>query len=362
MRNALLFLVIAAAVALAWMTVFTVDPTEFVYVTQFGRHVATYDGSLTDTDAGLHLRWPWPVQAVRRLDRRLQHFDLPAIELLTRDTGGAGKAGGSSVDKTLTVEAYVCWRIDKNEDHVDRFIRRIDNPNRAREILGQRVNSELGALLGQMPMDDLINTEVVQADQKANGPATPATRTKVDETMELLHKKMLAILQKPVLDEYGIEVVDIRLMRFNHPVKVRETIFSRIISERELKAAYYKNEGKKKADDIRSEADAGVEKLSRAAEKVEKETKRQAEAEAALILAAAFKQDAGFFRFWQEMEQMKSILGSSKTTLLLSTHRGVFDFLFNVPGPDSPAAAGRPRPNPGNPGLNGANAAPGKEK
>jgi membrane protease subunit HflC len=356
MRTALLFVLTVAVVIVAWMSVFTVDPTEFVYVTQFGRHIATFDGSLTDTDAGLHWRWPWPIQSVRRLDRRLQHFDLPAIELLTRDAGGADKSGGSSVDKTLTVEAYVCWRIDKGADHVDRFVRRIDNPARARDILGQRVNSELGALIGQMHMDDLITTEVVQL--KPNGESLGA-RTKVDDTMAQLRAKVHANLQKPVLDEYGIEIVDVRLKRFNHPIKVRETIFGRIISERELKAAAYKNEGKKRADDIRSAADAKVEMLSKEAEKVEKERKREAEAEAALILAAAFRQDAGFFRFWQEMEQMKSILGNSKTTLLLSTHRGVFDFLFNAPGPDGSHVAPRPEPVDGS--LNRTGTAPGKE-
>src|SRR5436190_23935050 len=78
---------------------FTVDPTEFVYVTQFGAPVAVYDGGARDSDAGLHWRWPWPVQSVQRLDRRLQYFDLPAAELLTKDAAG-------EIDKTLTVRAY----------------------------------------------------------------------------------------------------------------------------------------------------------------------------------------------------------------------------------------------------------------
>src|SRR5215467_8653993 len=95
MRIASLLVLLVVVVVIAWMSIFTVDPTEYVYVTQFGRHIATFDGSLTDSDAGLHWRWPWPIQSVRRLDRRLQHFDLPAIELLTRDTGGADKSGGS---------------------------------------------------------------------------------------------------------------------------------------------------------------------------------------------------------------------------------------------------------------------------
>jgi hypothetical protein len=42
---------------------------------------------------------------VQRLDRRVQMFDLPPAELLTHDPRG------QTIDGTLTVEAFVCWRI-----------------------------------------------------------------------------------------------------------------------------------------------------------------------------------------------------------------------------------------------------------
>src|SRR5437588_2641571 len=86
---------------LARLSVYTVDRTEFVYLTQFGRHVATYDGA-DDDQAGLHFRWPWPVESALGVDRRLQYFDLPGTELLTRDVKR------NTIDKTLTVDAYVC--------------------------------------------------------------------------------------------------------------------------------------------------------------------------------------------------------------------------------------------------------------
>src|SRR5687767_6356462 len=94
---------------------FTVDRTEFVYVTRFGRPVATYDG---ETEAGLYFKWPWPVEAVQRLDHRLQVFDLPTAELLTHD------ARGQTIDKTVTVDAYVLWRI-ADKAGVDQFVRTV---------------------------------------------------------------------------------------------------------------------------------------------------------------------------------------------------------------------------------------------
>src|SRR5437016_10694961 len=109
MRHRILKTAIVAGVCWAFsQSLFTVDRAEYVYVTRFGRHIATYDGQ-SDDEAGLHVKWPWPVESVQRLDHRLQYFDLPGAELLTHD------AKGKTIDKTLTIDAYVCWRIDDNE-------------------------------------------------------------------------------------------------------------------------------------------------------------------------------------------------------------------------------------------------------
>ena len=99
------FLLILIAVALLlWLrtAVYAVDFAEFAYVTRFGEPVATLDGT---TDAGLRFKLPWPIDAVQRIDRRLQAFDLPAVESLTRDVAS------KTVDKTLAVDAFVTWRI-----------------------------------------------------------------------------------------------------------------------------------------------------------------------------------------------------------------------------------------------------------
>src|SRR5439155_11542024 len=137
------------AVLLLWSNtaLFTVDQAEFAYVTQFGRPVATLDGV---TDAGLHLKLPWPVQSVQRLDRRVQLFDLPPAELLTHDPQGR------TIDRTLTVEAYVAWRV-AGADGVDRFLRTVGTPEQARAILGQRVSGRLGAAVGTLPVEELVS-------------------------------------------------------------------------------------------------------------------------------------------------------------------------------------------------------------
>jgi membrane protease subunit HflC len=342
MRIVVLLLIGLALAVLAKMSVFTVDPTEYVYVTQFGRHVATYDGSLTDTDAGLHFRWPWPIQTIQRFDRRLQSFDLPATELLTRDPGNKvpGKGQGGTIDKQLTVEAYVCWRI-ADKDAVDLFIRRMETAERARTILGQRINSDLGALIGQKGMDYLINKEFVPVDP--NNPEAGYTTTRqVEVNMEQLTATLLARLQKVAL-EYGIKIVDIRLRRFNHPAEVRPAIYARIEAERNRQAASYRTEGKQKAKAILSEALAKATEL-RGKAKADAELKEElAKNTAAQIRSQAHQADFKFFVFKEQMKQMTSFLAENKTVLILSTHHPIFGFLFRPPEPDGSMSG----PNPG---------------
>jgi membrane protease subunit HflC len=315
-----LFLILPLAVAaiVAPLCAFTVDRTEFVYLTQFGRPLATFDGA-SEEQAGLHFKWPWPVQSVQRLDRRLQYFDLPGAELLTRDPKR------NTIDRTLTLDAYVCWRITDARG-VDRFIRSVGTPTGAQAVLGQRINSELGAAIGQMELDDLINP-----DPK-----------KVDDARTALRKRLLQgggksspSLEAVAASEYGIEVVDIRLRRSNHPAAVREAIFQRIRSERNKKAADYESEGERLASDIKSTGARRVAQLKTEAEARSLELRGQADAEADIIRSKAQSKDTQFYTFLKKLEEYQRILGDNKSTLLLSTHREMFDVLFNPPTPEN---------------------------
>jgi membrane protease subunit HflC len=310
------FLTIPVILIVLNSSVFTVDASEYVYLTQFGRRIEILDGG-NDNEAGLHVKWPWPVQAVQRLDRRLQTFDLPAAELLTKDPGG------NTIDKTLTIDAFVCWRIAGNEG-ADLFVRSVGSIDGAQLILGQRITSELGAAIADMELDDLISTDP----------------NKVDRMREQLHERLLdggsPGLRATARSSYGIEVVDVRLRRSNHPVAVREAIFDRIRSERAKKVAEYQSEGERLASDIRSASEREVSQMKTAAEAKAIELRGQADGDADAIRNEAHRKDPAFYAFLKKLEDYQRMLGDGKTMLLLSTHRELFDLLYNPPKADGP--------------------------
>ncbi len=314
--------IIAVLVVVRW-SLYTVDAAEYAYVTVLGEHRVTYDGSDSVNGAGLKVGWPWPIQQVQRLDRRLQQFDLPALDQLTFDP--AGKA----VDKILSLEAYVCWRIT-DRDGVDLFVRRIGTADRARAILEPLISSRLGAAVGEMPMDDFISTTIV--DERTG-------QTRVDLALEKLRSRLLDALRAPARDEYGIDLVDIRLRRFNHPGDVRGSIFSRIRAERNKEATKYLADGDRQAANKKNQADADIREQLAKAKSEEEKIKAEADVEAMKIRNQAYSQDREFYEFLKKMEKLQNILGDSKTTLLLSTHRPVFESLFAPPRPkvDAPS-------------------------
>jgi modulator of FtsH protease HflC len=322
LRWILLSLAAIVLLAAARLCVFTVDRTEYVYVTQFGRHVATYDGA-DDADAGLHWKWPVPIQTLHRLDRRLQVFDLPGAELATHDPAAR------TIDKMLTLDAYVCWRIT-DKAAVDKFLRTMGTPEQAQAILGQHISSELGAAISQMELDDLISIEV----------------GKVDRQREALRKRLLQACAAGTETQgnraghdYGIEVVDIRLRRTNHPPEVRQAIFQRIESERQRRVADYESAGKKRADDITSEARKKVLDLEADANAQATRIKGEADTEADRIRNEAHAKDPEFYAFLKKLEEYRHILADNKSMLLLSTHRDMFKLLFEPPPPQ-----GKPAP------------------
>lgn len=346
----LLSAVVFIFVMVASTSFFAVDYTEFAYVTQFGRHVATYDGT---TDAGLHTKPPWPIQTVQRIDRRLQVFDLAPTELLTHDPKGM------TIDKTLTISAYVCWRI-ADADGVDRFIRTVGTANRAETILGQQISSRLGAEIGTMQLDELISL---------------APTKEVDERMDRLNQRLLSngrsVREEPKKETvplssrglspfsdaggaenlketarrtYGIDLVDVRLRRFNYPPQVRDAIFERIRSEREKKAADYRSEGKQLAEDIKSQAEYEARTILADAHAAEQRLKGEADAKADRIRNQAQSKDVSFYTFLRKLDEYQRILGDKKTVLLLSSHRELFDLLFRPPNPESPVSVPKPAP------------------
>jgi membrane protease subunit HflC len=192
-------------------------------------------------------------------------------------------------------------------------------------------------------MDDLISVEP----------------QRVDRSLEDLRRRLLdgpaadrtggtsASLRQRAHDEYGIDLVDVRLRRTSHPQAVQDAIFDRIRSERQKKVADYQSEGARLAADIKSDAERKARETLAEARAAEQRIKGEAEVEADRIRNQAHGKDPEFYAFLKKLEEYQRILGDNKTMLLLSSHGDLFDVLFKPPKPASGTmnAASSPPPS-----------------
>ncbi|MBX9625569.1 MAG: hypothetical protein K2X82_17315 [Gemmataceae bacterium] len=333
-------LLIAAAVLLAlWLrtALYSVDYAEFVYVTRFGEPVGVYDGA---TDAGLKVKYPWPVDSVLRLDRRVQAFDLPAVESLTRDPVNR------TVDKTLAVDAFVTWRIP-DADAADRFVKVVRTPEQARKILAPLVNGRLAAAVSTMPLDDLISVPDAAGGLAAVAGAgvvagvddvgRAADLAALDARAERVRRRLLGDdaspdgLRAKALKEYGIEVVDVRVRRFAYPEAVRSSIAERIRSERARKVADYESDGRQRAAKITTDAAAAAKRVEDDAAARRTRIEGEAKAEAARVRGAAYAQDPEFGAFVEKLQAFQAMVADTRDVLLISTRHPLFDLLRGPP-------------------------------
>ncbi|HMF15314.1 MAG TPA: hypothetical protein VKE94_23530, partial [Gemmataceae bacterium] len=66
----------------------------------------------------------------------------------------------------------------------------------------------------------------------------------------------------------------------------------------------------------------------------EEKLKGEADNEAIRLRNEAHSKDPEFYAFLKKLDKLQNILGDNKTVLLLSSHRPIFDLLFQPPRPN----------------------------
>ncbi len=315
-------MLVIAVCLLASTSIIFVDETEFVIVARFGRLVAVYD---RPEQCGLQFKWPWPVDTVRRFDRRLQLLSPAGREAFTHDR------------KNVTVEAYVLWKVSdgdaKNaESHpVVRFYRSLGSIEVAEARLSSRLQSIMTEQIGRSELTDLL----VAADSEAAPTASPGALEKVSAQIrrELMQR---ADESDSLQDRQGIEIVDVRIRRLNLPVGNMRAVFERMRSERQKIAERYRSAGLAENRMIRSQADRQAGELLAKANAEAERIRGDGDADAIRILNEAHARDPQFASTLQTLEAYKQIL-NERTTLVLSASNSLLKLLVDgIPTSPSP--------------------------
>ncbi|MDR0233927.1 MAG: protease modulator HflC [Zoogloeaceae bacterium] len=267
-------LIVASFLAIAYMSLFTVDQRQYALVLQFGevKRVIKTPG----------LEWKWPlIQNVRFVDNRILTLDSPEPELFI-----------TSEKKNVQVDSFVKWRI--TDPHL--FYVSVNNDeSRAGIRLAQTINDGLRAEFGRRTVHDVVS----------------GAR---DTIMEDMRGKANLDAQK-----IGVEVIDVRLKRVELPPNVSDNVYERMRSERKQVANQLRAQGAAEAERIRAEAYREAQTI-----------RGEGDARAAAIYAQTYGQNPEFYAFYRSLEAYRASFANKQDLLVVEPNSDFFRYLKNA--------------------------------
>jgi membrane protease subunit HflC len=277
-------------------TLFIVDETQQVVITQFGEPVGD-----AVTTPGLKVKVPF-VQKANYFDKRFLEWDGDSNQLPTKDK------------RFIHVDTYARWQIS---DPL-KFFQRLRDERGGQSRLDDILDGETRNTIAKHELIEVVrSTNREFASDDATEELAPEAQQVIAFGRSELTQEVLAAAQGRTVD-LGIEILDFRFKRLNYVEEVRREVYARMISERNRKAEQYRSEGAGESARINGERERELKKISSEAYRQAQEIKGKADAEAADIYARAYNRDAEFYRFMKTMEVFKDTMNKD-TVLLLGT-------------------------------------------
>jgi membrane protease subunit HflC len=291
-------------------SLYVVDETQQVVVTQFGRAVGN-----AVTEPGLKIKTPF-VQKANYFDKRYMEWDGDPNQIPTKEK------------KFIFVDSYARWHIT---DPLQ-FYKRLTNERGAQSRLDDIIDGETRDQVASHTLEEVVRNTNREAD------TTALISEIIEDTLAQINvgrKRIQNIIQETVNEEtkdLGIEVLDFRFKRINYVEDVRERVYDRMKSERIRIADKFRSEGEGEASRINGEKERELNQIQSEAYKEAETIKGRADAEAARIYADAYNKSRSsreLYSFIKSMETFQNTFDST-TTVILSTDSELYKYLKSM--------------------------------
>lgn len=282
MKRIIIVLVVLGAILLS-SSLYTVNETQVAIKLRLGEIVSV------ENKPGLKFKTPF-VNNVVSFDKRIQTLDSAAESFLTVEK------------KNVVVDSFVKWRIVDTEKF---FISTGGAMASANLRLAQ---NNQDALRTEFSKRTII--EVVSDEREA--------------IMASVKEKLKTIAE----DEFGIEVIDVRIKRIELAQEVRNSVYSRMETERKSIANKFRSEGAEEAEKIQAFADKERTIILANAYRDSEKIRGEGDAISASNYAEAYNQDSDFYSFYRSLESYKKSFSEQGDILVLNPESEFFRY-FN---------------------------------
>lgn len=282
MKNIFAGLVIFLLVVVGSNSVFVVKQTERAILLRFG------NVQQADLAPGLHFKLPW-VNTVRKFDGRVLTVTADAQRYLTLE------------QKALVVDSFAKWRI---VDVAKYYTATTGSESYTNNLLTQRINDGLRNKFGERDLQEVVSGQ-----------------------RDLLMEELTRELNLSTADEYGIEVIDVRVKQIELPLDVRSSVYERMTSERQREAQQLRSRGNELAIGIEADADRQETVLLAEANSDAERIRGEGDAQAAATYAAAYNKNEEFYAFTRSLNSYQESFSSKSDVLLVDPDSEYFKYL-----------------------------------
>jgi membrane protease subunit HflC len=277
----IIMVLVAAAILVGMSSLFIVDERQVAIKFRLGEIVDS------DYEPGLHIKAPWPIMNVRKFDKRILTLDTRPERFLTGEK------------KNVSVDFFVKWRIRDPAKYYTSFM---GDERQAGLRLLQIVNNGL-----QLEFDERTIKQVVSDDRSAM--MTNLT-TKANNEVE----------------QFGIEIVDVRIKQIELPSEVSTSVFQRMRAERERIASELRAQGQEAAKGIQAVADRDRTVILAEARRDAEVLRGEGDALATEIYAEAYGENQEFYEFYRSMTAYRAALANQGDVLVLEPDSEFFRY------------------------------------
>lgn len=256
-------------------SVYMLDQRQSALVLQFGDPIGQH------MNPGLHLKIPI-IQNVLKFDKRIQHLTFSpgdASELMAMD------------QKTMKMDAFAKYRI------IDplKFYQSVQNDQKLKMRIGAVIESSVREVVGTFPFVDVLGVK-----------------------RPLITDKITTLVRKQAKN-FGIEIVDVRIIRVNLPDKTRNAVYERMRTDRLKEAKEIRAQGAEEALVIKASADKEKAIIIADAKKQSEILKGEGDAAAVKIFSRVVNLDPEFFAFYRSLEAYKNVFKKETSSFVIST-------------------------------------------
>jgi membrane protease subunit HflC len=291
MQNRLLYILlgVVALILIGRASVFTVSEGQLAIKSTGGEIVES------NFQPGLHLKIPL-VNEVSRYDKRILTQMYPSEHFLTRE------------QEQLNVDFYVKWRIANLRKYYEATG---GTEEVANARLGETVKDSIKSVVTQRTLQQVITADRAEF---------------TDSMMKTA---------RPLAEQLGIELVDVRITKIDLPQQVQDSVFDRMRSTFQAQAAKLRAEGVEVSDRIRAQANKDQTEILADAARQAAQTRGQGDASASEVYAKSYSKNAEFYSFYRSMQSYREAVGTQGDVLVVAPDNAYFKY-FNRPQPQTP--------------------------